>query len=196
MTTAKRPGRVSVLGFAAALALGLAAAGTAWAQSNGGGPSGGPPRLSFDSKAPIEISADALEVQDQTSQAVFTGNVNVKQADMLLRADRLEVFYAGGSVTDVTGGPSGIKKIEAKGNVFVTSKEDSAQGDSAVYEPDKGIVTMRGNVILTRGENVLKGTELVVNLNTGRSVMTAGGDGGRVKGLIVPEQRPAAPPAQ
>lgn len=195
MTTARRPGRVSVLGFAAVLALSLGSIGPVWAQSsgNGGGASGGPPRLSFNSKAPIEISADSLEVQDKSQQAVFAGNVRVTQADMVLRADRLEVFYAGGSVTDGGGGgPSSIKKIEARGNVFVTSKEDTAQGDTAVYEPDKGIVTMRGNVILTRGENVLKGTELVVNLNTGRSVMTGGGgEGGRVKGLIVPDQKPA-----
>ncbi|MFA5120217.1 lipopolysaccharide transport periplasmic protein LptA [Zavarzinia sp.] len=176
---------VRVLRRAAALSLAGSLAFAATALGQGATPAG-PPRLNFNSSAPIEILADSLEVQDQSSSAVFSGNVKVTQADMILRADRLEVTYAGGSVTDTTGGPSAIKKIIAKGNVFVTSKEDTAQGDAAVYEPEKGVVTMTGNVILTRGQNVLKGSELVVNLHTGRSVMTGGSADGRVKGLIVP----------
>lgn len=182
MTTAVRVLRHAIaLGFVAGLALGLPAA----AQN-------GPPRLNFNSGAPIEILADSLEVQDSSSSAVFVGNVKVTQDRMILRADRLEVIYAGGSVADAAGGgPSGIKRITAKGNVFVTSGEDSAQGDAAVYDPAKGTVTMTGKVLLTRGENVLRGSELVVNLNTGRSVMTGGGSDadGRVKGLIVPEKK-------
>ncbi|MDD3446483.1 MAG: LptA/OstA family protein [Zavarzinia sp.] len=166
------------------LALGLGTMLPAAAQN-------GPPRLNFNSGAPIEILADSLEVQDSASSAVFAGNVKVTQSNMILRADRLEVVYAGGSVTDAGGGPSGIEKITAKGNVFVTSGEDTAQGDIAVYEPKRGTVVMRGTVVLTRGENVLKGSELVVDLNSGRSVMTGGGGtgDGRVKGLIVPEKK-------
>ena len=159
----------------------------------------GPPRLNFNSSAPIEILADSLEVTDQSSSAVFAGNVKVTQADMILRADRLEVTYAGGNIAggDAGAGPSGIKKIVARGNVFVTAREDTAQGESAVYDPAAGTVIMTGNVILTRGENVLKGQELTVNLRTGRSVMTGGsGSDGRVKGLIVPEQKTGGQKAQ
>lgn len=168
---------------AASLLFGLMGTGAALAQN-------GPPRLNFNSSAPIEIVADSLEVQDSSSSAVFAGNVKVTQANMILRADRLEVIYAGGSVTDGAGGPSGIERITAKGNVFVTSGEDTAQGGLAVYEPGKGTVTMTGAVVLTRGENILKGNRLVVDLNTGRSVMSGGGGAGdgRVKGLIVPDQ--------
>ena len=142
MTTAVRVLRHAIaLGFAAGLVLGLPAS----AQN-------GPPRLNFNSGAPIEILADSLEVQDSSSSAVFVGNVKVTQDRMILRADRLEVIYAGGSVADAAGGgPSGIKRITAKGNVFVTSGEDSAQGDAAVYDPAKGTVTMTGKVLLTPG---------------------------------------------
>lgn len=187
----------SALALVSALLLGLSAA-PAGAQSGG---QAGPPRLNFNSSAPIEILADSLEVTDQTSQAVFVGNVKVTQADMILRADRLEVTYAGGSIAGSSegGGPSGIKRIVAKGNVFVTAKQDTAQGDAATYDPAAGTVVMTGNVILTRGDNVLKGRELTVNLKTGRSVMTGGGTqggDGRVKGLIVPDQVKGGQPQQ
>ncbi|PWR19462.1 lipopolysaccharide transport periplasmic protein LptA [Zavarzinia aquatilis] len=198
MTKAVRVLRhATVLGLVSVLVAGMPAlVAPALAQSAA---QPGPPRLNFNSSAPIEILADSLEVTDQSSSAVFAGNVKVTQADMILRADRLEVTYAGGNIAggEAGAGPSGIKKIVARGNVFVTAREDTAQGDNAVYDPAAGTVIMTGNVILTRGENVLKGQELTVNLRTGRSVMTGGGGSdGRVKGLIVPEQKSGGQKAQ
>lgn len=180
------------------LAVGLAG-GRAGAEGSG------PPRLKFDNKAPIEISADTLEVRDREELAVFAGKVKVTQGEMILRADRLEVQYAGSGAARLGGGEakpaepapaagasdgsSDIRQIDAIGNVFVSSKQDTAQGERAVYEPGAGTVVMTGKVVLTRGDNVLEGAKLVIDLKSGRSVMTGGGTDGRVKGLIVPKQQ-------
>ncbi len=186
----------------AALILGLAG-------GHAGAANDGPPRLKFDNKAPIEISADTLEVRDREELAVFEGKVKVTQGEMILHADRLEVQYAGsgasrvgakpadgadqnggGAAAETAGrGQSDIRRIEAVGHVFVSSKEDTAQGDRAVYEPAAGTVVMTGKVILTRGDNVLEGTRLAIDMKSGRSVMTGGGTDGRVRGLIVPKQQ-------
>ncbi len=91
-----------------------------------------------------------------------------------------------------------ISRIDAIGNVFFSSQKETAQGEQGVYDVDKGTVTMNGAVVLTSGENVIKGTRLVMNLNTGTSTMddapTASGKPGRVRGLFVPSQ--SATPAQ
>ena len=73
----------------AAVAL-LALSGGARAQTPGSGFSslGG-----SNSKKPIDIESDRLEVDDQKHVAIFTGNVSATQGDYNLRAPRLEVTY-------------------------------------------------------------------------------------------------------
>ena len=141
---------------------------------------------------PIEITADQLEVQQDRRLAIFRGNVLAIQGTMRLRAARLVVHYRptkkGGSAE------SGISSIEASGRVFFSTAEETAEGDSGVYDVDGGIVTLDRNVVLTRGDNVIRGNRLVLNLETGRSKVegapAASGKGGRVRGLFVPRKKP------
>ena len=48
---------------------------------------------SANSKKPIDIESDRLEVDDKTHVAIFSGNVSATQGDVNLRAPRLEVTY-------------------------------------------------------------------------------------------------------
>jgi len=109
----------------------------------------------------------------------------------------LTVFYAepGGVKTDekrpVAKIPNSaeqkIKKLDAKGDVIVTQKDQIATGDSASFDMDKNVVTMSGNVVLTQGPNVVRGSRLVVDLTNGFSRVESGsGKDGRVQGLFVP----------
>lgn len=156
------------------------------------------PRLSQDSKQPIEISADKLEVQQQQRLAIFSGNVDARQGEIRLRADTLRVHYADNTPGQRNSEAQSISRIDAVGNVFFSSQKETAQGEQGVYDVDRGTVTMSGAVVLTSGESVIRGTRLVMNLNTGTSTMdeapTASGKPGRVRGLFVPSQAPA--PAQ
>ncbi len=48
-------------------------------------------------------------------------------------------------------------------------------------------VTLTGNVVMTQGQNVLRGDKLVVNLTSGVSRVESGKNGnGRVEGLFMP----------
>jgi len=51
-------------------------------------------------------------------------------------------------------------------------------------------VTLVGNVVVTRGANVLRGQRLVVDLTSGVSKM----DGGRIDGIFQSERRNPADP--
>jgi lipopolysaccharide export system protein LptA len=70
------------------------------------------------------------------------------------------------------GGPGGsgsqqIKRAEAKGDVFVTQKDQTASGENAVYDLKSETIVMTGNVVLTQGPQVLRGGKMVVELKTG-----------------------------
>lgn len=159
-----------------------------------------------DSNAPVDVDADRIEVQDRADRALFSGNVHVKQAEMTMDSQRLTVAYTGGS--DNTQ----IQRLDASGNVVVVSPTERATGAFAIYDLDKRLITMLGGVTLTRGENVVRGGRLVINLDTGRATVdgsavggggtgTSSGRGGRVSGHFTVPQRdtdakPATPPAK
>ncbi len=141
---------------------------------------------------PIEITADSLEVQQDKRLAIFSGNVKAIQGTMRLRAATLVVHYRPAKEGGMA--ESGISSIEASGRVFFSTAEETAEGDSGVYDVDKGTITLNQNVVLTRGNNVIRGNRLVLNLESGRSKVegapAASGKGGRVRGLFVPRKKP------
>ncbi len=147
------------------------------------------PTTRHDSSQPIEITADALEVQQNKQIATFSGNVNALQGEMLLRAETVTVYYRPQSGSAAVQGA--ISRIDAVGQVFFSSPGQTAQGDTGLYDVDKSIIVLNGNVVLTREENVIRGNRVVLNLATGRSKVegAAGTKGGRVKGLFVPSKK-------
>ena len=151
--------------------------------------------VAVDSKQPIEISADTLEVFQNDQKAIFSGNVIARQGNINMKSSRMQVYYKGGG-DDVQGAMKGISKIVADGGVFFAAPRETARGGQAVYDVDRQMVTMAGDVVLTRDKNVLKGTQLVYNLATGKSVLSAAStqqnNGGRVKGIFVPSQKGSA----
>ena len=153
--------------------------------------------LHQDSNLPIEITADSLEVLQDQKIATFAGNVDAVQGDMVLSADRLRVHY-GGDDANAAPGPAGtgsIRRIEADGNVLMSSPRETAQGDAGVYDVTSSQVTLDGAVVLTRGDNVIRGQRLEVDLASGRSRVFAAvpsTEGGtapqRVRALFTPDK--------
>jgi len=191
--------------LAAALGLSLLAAG-AYAQG-----SKGPPNalqgFSQNRNEPVHIEAATLEVRDKDQVATFSGDVRVQQGDTTMRCATLVVFYdreAGKdanasatktaaktkTMTATTTGVEGeqkIKRLEARGNVVVTQKEQTATGKLGVFDMPTNTVTLTGDVVMTQGQNVLRGDKLVVNLTDGVSKVESAKNGrGRVEGLFVP----------
>lgn len=146
--------------------------------------------FSSNSDEPISIEADTLEVREKESTATFKGNVVVKQGDVTIQTSALRVFYVGegqGAASDQR-----IRRMETLGEVVVTSADQRARGDKAIFEAEEETITLDGNVVLTQGTNILRGTKLVVDLAAGTSRVFSGGDGqsgsGRVQGLFQPNQ--------
>lgn len=142
---------------------------------------------------PVQIEAATLEVRDKDKIATFSGSVHVIQGDTNMRCKSLVVFYdqeEGSNMKAAQPGPGGqqsIRRLEAKGGVVVTQKDQTATGDMANFDMRTNTVTLLGNVIVTQGQNVLRGDRLVVDLTSGISRVESGKAGqGRVQGLFVP----------
>jgi lipopolysaccharide export system protein LptA len=127
-----------------------------------------------DTKAPVEVTADELAVNQTTGLAVFSGNVLIGQGAMRLQAARVEVEYGAGD-------QSKIDRLHATGGVTLVSENEAAEAAEAVYDVAKGTVALIGDVLLTQGENVMSGQRLDVDLATGTGQMQ-----GRVHTILQP----------
>jgi lipopolysaccharide export system protein LptA len=152
---------------------------------------------------PIQIDAATLEMRDKKKEATFSGNVKVVQGDTTMTSKTLVVFYESTpapaaappanakaaaksapmqSTTAGPGGSSSIKRLEARGNVVVTQKDQVVTGETAVFDTKANLITMLGGVVLTQAKNVLRGDRLLVDMTTGVSRVES--DSGRVQGLF------------
>jgi lipopolysaccharide export system protein LptA len=213
--------RIAPCAGAAAFALALIAAGPVCAQSTVTGVPNAMQGFSQNRDQPIQIESATLEMRDKKKEATFTGNVKVVQGDTTMTSKVLVVFYesapapptAGAapaanskaaakaapipsaaplpSAASGPGGASSIRRLEAKGNVVVTQKDQVVTGDTAVFETKTNLITMLGGVVLTQGKNVLRGDRLVVDMTTGVSRVES--DSGRVQGLFQSSGQGGAP---
>lgn len=119
---------------------------------------------------PAAKPADAQPAAAATDQAAATGKPAVSGSSD-------QGSSSGQSATGAQA--NSIKKLIAKGNVVVTSKDQKATGDYGVMDMATNLATLTGNeVVMIQGPNVLKGKKLVVNLKTGVSNVQGGGAGG------------------
>ena len=176
------------------------------AQQSGGAMQG----FQMNRDQPVKIESNALEVRDKSRQATFIGNVKLTQGETVLQCQTLVIFYEDSAAPGAPkkgapataqksggGGPGGqqIKRAEAKGDVLVTQKDQTAKGDNGVFDVKTNSVTLTGNVVVTQGTNVLRGDRMVVDLNTGVTRVESAGKGAPVSGLFNPSTTPQPAPA-
>jgi lipopolysaccharide export system protein LptA len=198
--------RIAFGALSAASALAIVVAGDAVAQSAVTGVPNAMQGFSQNRDQPIQIEAASLEMRDKKKEATFSGNVKVVQGDTTMTSRTLVVFYESASsgaapaasppansknsaksapiqsATPGPGGSSSIKRLEARGNVVVTQKDQVVTGETAVFDTRTNLVTMLGGVVLTQGKNVLRGDRLLVDMTTGVSRVES--ESGRVQGLF------------
>ncbi|WP_316180772.1 MULTISPECIES: LptA/OstA family protein [unclassified Bradyrhizobium] len=181
----------------AALAL-LALADSSQAQSATTGVPNALQGFSQNRDQPIQIEAAALEMRDKKKEATFTGNVKVVQGDTTMTSKSLVVFYDGGAqpggakatkaTPAATPGPDGssaIRRLEARGDVKVTQKDQVVTGETAVYDTKTNMISMQGGVVLTQCKNVMRGDRLTVDMTTGVSRVES--DSGRGVQVLLPQ---------
>jgi len=142
----------------------------------------------MDSRSPIDVDADRIDVLDKQNQAIFSGNVRVRQGNLTLEADRIKIAYS----RPVKGDPV-IQRLDADGNVRLATPSERASARFGIYDVERRVLTLIGNVQLTQGTTKASGNRLTIDLASGRSTLdgrtSSGQPGSRVTGrFAVPER--------
>lgn len=159
-----------------------------------------------DSKEPVSIDAGKMEVRDKEGIIILTGNVSVKQGDILLRAGRMQVHTgktkdggdkagadkAKGGIGGLSGAgldAGGIEKIEVDGKVYLKSGTQVATGDAGTYDAKAQTMVLTGQkVVLSDGDNIATGCKLTANTQTGKAYLeSCKGQSGRVSIILSPK---------
>lgn len=134
--------------------------------------------------APVEFDAGDIDVEDRQKRVVLAGGVTVKQAGMTVRSPRMLVNYNDESALT-------ISRITAVGGVSVRRGDETANGDVAIYDLERRIITLTGSVSLDRRGNSLRGDRLTINLASGLASLdgqgssNAEGNTSRVSGTFI-----------
>lgn len=141
---------------------------------------------------------DSLEYWEEKGIAVARGDAEARREDKRIKADVLTAHFAPGAEDSLE-----LKRIEAFGNVRITTPQEYARGNHGIYHVERELASLDGDVKITRDENQLNGEYAEVNMKTGISRLlpappgAAGTDDGkRVRGLLMPERKPGSEPAQ
>lgn len=150
------------------------------------------------SKEPIRIESDRMESDQKTESVLFVGNVEAHQADLIIKADRMTVFYqktqpdaatkATGTGTEVT---KDIDRLTASGDIEIVKLQWTATGDNLEYFSRERKIILTGNTKVWQDNNLVTGERIVLYIDEGKSVVErkSSGEGERVKAFFYPEAK-------
>ncbi|MGY5804547.1 LptA/OstA family protein [Rhizobium hainanense] len=167
------------------------------------------PGLALSKDQPIQIESDKLEIHDQESQAVFTGNVKVVQGTTTMQAGKMTVFYKKKQPGDanakpaeenpvakaakeqnqsLVSGDANIDHILVTDKVYLVSGTQTATAEDGSFDMANQLAVLKGKkVVLTDGPNVFTGCQLTVHMATGEAQLDS--CGGRVQIQLDPKSQ-------
>lgn len=139
---------------------------------------------------------DRMEYHSTQRMAKAIGNAKVVRPSDTLTASTITAYFkdAGDSSAPASPAPSSspvgggsLDRLEAEGNVVITTPTEVLRGARAVYRADANTAELIGNVKIERGPNVMEGSRAEVDLTTNISKMFGSNtDDGRVRGIFYP----------
>ncbi|MEM9741811.1 MAG: lipopolysaccharide transport periplasmic protein LptA [Pseudomonadota bacterium] len=121
--------------------------------------------LPEDANQPINIAADAAQLDQKQQQAVYTGNVVVNQGTLKVEADRMVIEYRNKKVSRIicSGSPASYEQqLEGEqGRVRATAAE-------ITYYTREERLLLNGDAILLQGGNEIRGNEIRYDIVAGR----------------------------
>ncbi len=136
----------------------------------------------FAASQPIQIEADKMTAMNKSQSVTFTGNVDARQGDIRIRADKMTIYYIKDELESDKNNKDAqqVEKITSKGNVEVTSKEWLGTSETMHYYSKNNLVQLIGNAKAYKGQNMVEGERINYYLDSGTSEVlgttTAGGE--------------------
>lgn len=136
----------------------------------------------------IHVTAQRLVSDVNGKNAEFIGNVQARQGETEITADRLKLFFAGQSGPETTSPEQSLERLVAMGNVEIKFDNRLAVARQAVYITAQRVLILSGpGATVTSGENTISGETITFYREDGRFTVDGGSDG-RVTAIIVPEK--------
>ncbi|MCC5988692.1 MAG: LptA/OstA family protein [Pararhodobacter sp.] len=123
----------------------------------------------------LEVTADTLEVDQESGLTIFSGNVLAVQGALRLGAERMQIEYRAGA----DGESRRIQRLVASGSVTLVTANEAVEAQEAIYLLGAQTLEMQGDVVFVQGENVLSGDRFTADLSAGTGRMQ-----GRVRTII------------
>jgi lipopolysaccharide export system protein LptA len=132
------------------------------------------------------VAQEKVEYWVAQKRVVATGGAVISSDGNTLKADILTIYLMNAKKGKET---LTVERVEAKGKVVIITPQEQAMADYGQYLQTKGIALLKGNVEIRRAGSILKGSEAIVNLQTGVSTLvnktySVDGKTGRVEGIL------------
>jgi lipopolysaccharide export system protein LptA len=152
-----------------------------------------------DSRHPVDVRAEELDIDDASKTAHFRGEVVAIQGETMLQTPSLKIKYEGKAASALGGGagsdkdaarqPQGGTRVTflwARDGVEITAGNDrKITSDLADFDVTAETALFDGNVVAVQEKNLLKGGRLTIDKKSGKTRMETPG-GGRILASFVP----------
>lgn len=127
--------------------------------------------LDSDRNAPVAIDADTTDIDFRTGTRTVSGNVDITQGSMNIKADKVILRYLGEQLESATayGKPVRFKQMPEGQTEMV-----HGEGMTLNLQPDKDLVTLETNAKIHQGSNTMTGTVIYYNLKTSKMTVKGG----------------------
>jgi len=143
-------------------------------------------QLSVNQNMPINIEANSLEIFENEKKAIFSGQVRIVQDKISLTADLVYILYRYEEDIKKTS----IESIECLDNVLIQIDDQIASGNRAFYDLLTKKITLSENVLLSKGNNAIKGETALVDLDSRiiKIISSKTKKDGKVRAILTPNQ--------
>ncbi len=152
----------------------------------------GPVGLGRDSRKPVDIYSDELDIDETAKTAHFRGKVVATQGDTTMNTPYLFVKYEGKGAAGLASGASQSSEpgsrvtfLWARNGVDIKSEGDRRiTSDLADFDVKADTALFVGNVHVTQEKNMLVGGKLFVDRKSAKSRLESPPEGGKPAGRI------------
>ncbi|ABE48411.1 lipopolysaccharide transport periplasmic protein LptA [Methylobacillus flagellatus] len=147
-----------------------------------------------DRDKPIELEADAVQVNDAKKTSTYTGNVILTQGTLVIRGDKLIVREdkEGFQHSTSYGNPTTFRQKRDGKNEYM-----EGGGQRIEYDGRMDKVQLFTNAWVKRGDDIVHGDYIMYDANAEYAEVISGGSQattptGRVRAIIQPRKKPEA----
>ncbi len=132
--------------------------------------------FAYAAEEPISIAADRMSATEKKNSVTFSGNVDAKQGDVRIQADKMEVFYTQKKKASAPGkeAKQQVERMVCTGNVEISRTNWLGTADRLDYLERKRKVILSGNAKVWQDKNMVSGNKIVYYLDEGRSEVVTG----------------------